>query len=384
MLAPLETLTIERRPLSALADIAKAWRELAARAAESNVFYEPEFALAAAPVLGRAVEAILVWSAREPRGLLGFFPFTIVARRYLVNMPMILGWTHRFAPLGTPLVDRARCGETIAAFLDHVAADPALPKRLLLPLLSHSGPVAAALGAALGSRGAVRDAFGRHCRAALRPQGGRALYVERAIPAKRRKELRRQRRRLADIGALSFALVSAEDEVAAVFRDFLDLEMRGWKGRAGTAMVQEAGVRGFAEQAIGALAGRGAVRAARLCCGSRPIACILTLVSGTTAWSWKVAYDEDFAAFSPGVQAFLDLTAALLEEVGIALVDSCATAQHPMIEHLWRERLAIGDWLIGLETDTSFAAARRLERTRRRLSALARKMRAARQAIIPS
>jgi CelD/BcsL family acetyltransferase involved in cellulose biosynthesis len=243
MLAPFESFTIEQRPLAALAGIAAPWRELAARAAEGNVFYEPEFALAAAPVLGRGVEAILVWSAREPRRLLGFFPFTIEARRYLVNMPLILGWTHRFAPLGTPLVDRAGCVETIAAFLDHVAADAALPKLLLLPLLSHSGPVAAALGGALGSRGAVRATFGRHCRAALRPQGDGALYFERAISPKRRKELRCQRRRLADIGPLTFTVASAEDEVAAVFRDFLDLEMRGWKGRAGTAMVQETGIR---------------------------------------------------------------------------------------------------------------------------------------------
>jgi hypothetical protein len=73
------------------------------------------------------------------------------------------------------------------------------------------------------------------------------------------------------------------DEVAAVFHDFLDLEMRGWKGRAGTAMAQEPGMQRFAGQAIGALAGRGAVRAARLSCGSRPIACILTLVSANAA-----------------------------------------------------------------------------------------------------
>ena len=93
---------------------------------------------------------------------------------------------------------------------------------------------------------------------------------------------------------------------------------------------------------------------------------------------------EGFAAFSPGVQAFLDLTAALLAEDGIAVVDSCAAPHHSMIEHLWRERLAIGDWLIGLETGVNFAAARRLETTRRRLTALARKSRAAWPAVIPS
>jgi len=44
---------LEWRPLAALAQIAGEWRALAARALVPNVFYEPTFALAAAPVFGR-------------------------------------------------------------------------------------------------------------------------------------------------------------------------------------------------------------------------------------------------------------------------------------------------------------------------------------------
>ena len=52
MLAPAKDLVIERRPLAGLGDIVDAWRRLAERAAEPNVFYTPDFALAAAPALG--------------------------------------------------------------------------------------------------------------------------------------------------------------------------------------------------------------------------------------------------------------------------------------------------------------------------------------------
>jgi CelD/BcsL family acetyltransferase involved in cellulose biosynthesis len=209
----------------------------------------------------------------------------------------------------------------------------------------------------------------------LRPDRGRVGYVERAVGAKRRKELRRQRRRLAACGPLSFALVSAPDEVAAALADFLALEAGGWKGRAGTAMSQDADVRRFVETAIGALAARGATRVARLSCRSRPIACVLTLVSANVACSWKVAYDENFAAFSPGVQAFLDLTEALLADDQLVCVDSCAVENHPMIDHLWRERLSLGDLLIGLRGDTAFALACRLEAARGTLHTLARQLR---------
>ena len=46
---------VEWRPLAELAAIAAEWRALAARALEPNVFYDPAFALAAAPVFGHDV-----------------------------------------------------------------------------------------------------------------------------------------------------------------------------------------------------------------------------------------------------------------------------------------------------------------------------------------
>jgi hypothetical protein len=181
MLAPLQTLPTERRPLTSLCDSVEPWRRLAAHAAEPNVFYEPGFALAAAPVLGRDVEAILVWSADMPRRLVVLFPFRVAARRYGVKLPVLMGWTHPFAPLGTPLVDRDLAVAVLASFLDHVAADATLPKILLLPLLNESGPVAQALRAAVERSSGAHAAFGQHRRAALLSDGDASHYVERAI-----------------------------------------------------------------------------------------------------------------------------------------------------------------------------------------------------------
>ncbi len=65
--------TVEWRKLSELEAITAAWRDLAARALEPNVFYEPAFALAAAPVFGRDAGAVLVWSGRPRAGCLASF-----------------------------------------------------------------------------------------------------------------------------------------------------------------------------------------------------------------------------------------------------------------------------------------------------------------------
>ena len=56
----------EWKPLAALAELRDEWRELCRRALEPNVFYDPAFALAAAPVFGAGVGAVLVWSRAMP------------------------------------------------------------------------------------------------------------------------------------------------------------------------------------------------------------------------------------------------------------------------------------------------------------------------------
>jgi CelD/BcsL family acetyltransferase involved in cellulose biosynthesis len=375
MLAPAQAFLTERRPLASLADIIEPWRRLAADAVEPNVFYEPGFALAAAPVLGRDVEAILVWSTDMPRRLVGLFPFRVAARRYGTELPVLLGWTHPFAPLGTPLVDRDAAAAVAASFLDHVAGDATLPKRLLLPLLNEAGPVAQALRAEIARRGAAHAAFGRHQRAALRPDGDAADYVERAIGKKRHKEFNRLRRRLAEAGSVTFEVARGPAAVAAALQGFLALEAKGWKGAAGTALIRDPELRRFAETAVDALARQGQASVARLLLGSQPIACIVTLQSAGGAWCWKIAYDESLARFSPGVQAMMELTDALLADDTVAFADSCATPDHPMIDHLWRERLVMADLMIALRPGAGFAVACRLESARRRAIAWARGVR---------
>jgi CelD/BcsL family acetyltransferase involved in cellulose biosynthesis len=373
MLAPVQNITVERRPLAALADIVDPWRRLAERAAEPNVFYTPDFALAAAPALGRGVEAILVWSAE--RQLLGLLPFRRSVRRYGVRLPLLVGWTHPFAPLGTPLIDRDAAAELVAACLAHIAGDASLPKLLLLPLLPDAGPVARALRIAAENRGGAHRAFGEHQRAALDLAAGRPRDLDEVIGAKRMREARRLRRRLGEVGNVEFAVSRYPETIAHALQRFLALESQGWKGAAGTALMQSDAHRRFAEAALDSLAGRGAAMVAELSLDGREIASVMLLRSGNRAWSWKMAYDESVARFSPGLQAMTDVTAALLADDTIRFADSCAVPDHPLMDHLWRDRLAMADVMVALGPGASFALACRMETTRRDALAMARRMR---------
>jgi CelD/BcsL family acetyltransferase involved in cellulose biosynthesis len=340
----------EWRALAQLRNLGDAWRELARRALEPNVFYEPAFAFAAARVFGEGVGAVLVWSGDGTGAhLIGFFPARIDRGRYGRLLPVLAGWTHPFAPLGLPLVDRARAHDAIAAWLDCVERLPDLPKLVLLPMLPAESAFATALRDALAQRRRGMRAVALHRRALLAPgKGNRSGYITAALPNKKRKELARQRRRLAEDGAVDFTIASRPAELPSALADFLALEAAGWKGRARTAAAQDAALNAFIAEATRNLGDDGQIEIARLTLSGRPLAAAILLRGGSTAWFWKIAYDESAARASPGVQIALDLTNALLADPSVIAVDSCAVENHPMIDRLWRERLALADHVIAL------------------------------------
>ena len=367
---------VEWRRLDELASIADAWRALAARALEPNVFYEPAFALAAAPVFGADAGAVLVWSGGgASRRLLGFLPARIERRRYGLALPVLTGFTHPYGPLALPLVEREAAEPVIAAFLAHIAVDANLPGLLLLPFLPQQGAFATALDVIL-RRGRIPAAdLNRRLRAELVAADSGVDYLERALPRRRRKELRRLSRRLAEIGTVAVVPATAPGPVAAALKDFLALEARGWKGRAGTAAAGDDALLRFVQTAVARLAAEGKAAIHRLLLDNRAIAAAIVLRSGAGAWFWKIAYDETFARFSPGVLLTVVLTEELATEPALAFADSCATSDHPMIDHIWRERRALCDRLIAVRPGVRFASARRLEGLRTAAVAAAKRVR---------
>jgi CelD/BcsL family acetyltransferase involved in cellulose biosynthesis len=369
------TLEVEWRPLAELASLAPEWRDLAARTLVPNVFYEPAFALAAQPVFGRDVGATLVWSRGATRRLLGLFPARTERHRYGPPWPIAVGWTNPYAPLGVPLVDREAAEPVLGAWLEHSASHR--PRLLLLPMFPQQGEFARAFDAALARRSGAGVPFAAHERALLAPAGDRADYIEHALPRKKLKELSRQLRRLGDDGAVAWDIARDPAAIGAALTDFLTLEEAGWKGRTGTAAARSPSLRAFLEAAVAALAHEGKAEIMRLMLAGRAIAALIVLHSGDTAWCWKIAYDEQHARASPGVQLMLQATKALLAEPGLSHIDSCAAPDHPMIDHIWRERLPLADRLVrpGPDGGAAFALTRFLEAARTGALAAAKRAR---------
>ena len=369
------SLAVEWRNLSELESIVDEWRDLATRVLEPNVFYEPAFALPATRIFGRDAGALLVWSGTSPRKLLGFFPSRIETRRYGLKLPVLVGWTNPYAPLGTPLVEREAAEPVIAAWLAYLADDPELPGLVLLPFLPTDGPFATALDAIVRRAQMPVADFNLYQRAQLVPDGDRLFYVERTVGQHRHKELRRYVRRLGDIGALLFTTATEPETVAGAIEDFFKLETRGWKGKAGTAAALHDDIRNFISSAVNGLAAEGKVAINRIFIDGSAIAVTIMLRSADTAWFWKIVYDEKFAQHSPGVVLAFAVTEDLVEDTTLVRADSCAAADHPMIDHVWRDRLTLCDRLIAVRPQASFSSVRRLEMLRNAAIAAAKAVR---------
>jgi hypothetical protein len=102
--------------------------------------------------------------------------------------------------------------------------------------------------------------------------------------------------------------------------------------------------------------------------GDTPVAAAIVLRHQDRAFYFKLGIDERFAKFSPGVQLTLDLTRHLCADPEIATADSTATADHPMINPIWRGRFAIGDVLIPLRRRDPVVALIHAALTLRRLA----------------
>jgi CelD/BcsL family acetyltransferase involved in cellulose biosynthesis len=128
--------------------------------------------------------------------------------------------------------------------------------------------------------------------------------VESSLDAKFRQNLRRRRRRLAEQGAVSYALVPGKDakELDCALADFFVIEASGWKGRGGTAIAQRPELVGFYAQMARDAAKRGALALGFLELAGRRIAGHLSVVHAGRHYLLKLGYDESFHEHSPGQQ----------------------------------------------------------------------------------
>lgn len=317
------------------------WDDLAGRAATDNVFFSSSFALPAIRFLGG--EAISVAAIRGDDGrLLATAPYHRI--RFGHVLPGARFWAHDYAPLGAPLLVAAESEHAAGELIDAVATQRMC---VIVPDLPLAGAAAAALAGAARLSGRPLAFLDEHQRATVTRPGAGAPDLRSDLSRRKRKELARQMRRLADLGSVTIEATVNPAELPARFEEFLALERTGWKGKRETALASRAETAGMGRDLAARLAAERAMRIDTIRVGGKPTAMLVTLIGGSTAFTWKIAYDESFARFSPGAQLMLAAGSSIFSDERVGQIDSCAASNHPMIDHLWHERLKIGTMVIG-------------------------------------
>lgn len=326
------------------------WDELARTASTPNPFLEAWYLL---PALGAfdlaGTGRLLIVEAGEE--LIGLMPLATPQRYGRWPLPHLATWLHPNAFLGAPLVKAGMelpFWQAMLACLDtRSARDGAL--FMHFPAMPLEEPLVQSLFAHARGEGRKAVLVMREERAMLRSALGPEAYLEQALTAKKRKELRRQHARLSEQGKLTFERRDDAQGVEEWIEAFLDLERKGWKGRSGSAMAGSPQTLALFRQSLGKAARIGRLERLSLNLDGRPIAMLANFLTPPGSFSFKTAFDEDFARYSPGV-LLQRVNLALLEREGIVWCDSCAAPDHPMIDSLWTERRAIGRISVAIGT----------------------------------
>ncbi|MBX3579623.1 MAG: GNAT family N-acetyltransferase [Rhizobiaceae bacterium] len=345
-------------PASAGFDLVEELDHLAARTIESNVFFNPRFLAPAMPRLeDREVRLAVIRDGDEEKSRLRLLvPFSVERPAVPLGVSVMRTWSSPFGPLGTPLVDRDDPAGVIEDFFSMLARPHLkLPKVFVLPDMRLDGPVATLLRSVAESRGLPLVTTNQVERPFLESELDAEIYLKRALSSHHLREFRRLRRRLAEKGVVEHHVARGEDEVRLGIEAFLTLEAAGWKGRERTAMAIDRYRAAFAREAVHRLAELDMCRIHSLTLDGQVIACLIVFVEAGVAYTWKTAYDEAYAAWSPGTLLMLDVTAQHLDDPNIVTTDSCAVPDHPVMSRIWTERKPIGTVVIGLTPDADRA-----------------------------
>jgi CelD/BcsL family acetyltransferase involved in cellulose biosynthesis len=329
--------------------LAAEWQALANQASEANAFGESWFVAQALRHL-RGADVVRLAQVRDGDGaLVGVLPLVISPQHGRLPIANTTNWIHLQCYCGVPLIragDEAGFWTALLALLDRSDWASGF---LSIRMLYAGGPVQRGLEQAASAGGRLLHIAQQYERATLASEADPAAYIETTIRPKKRKELRRQAKRLAEQGDVTFERLAADGPLDAWCDQYLTLEAAGWKGEGGTALGKDEAWTRFFRETMASAHALGRLDFLRLLQNGEPIAMLINLRAPPVVWSWKITYDESLARFSPGVLIELDAIPLMLGDPAIAWADSCAKPDHPMINSLWGERQAIAHVIVSLK-----------------------------------
>ena len=326
----------------------KKWQALADESCECNLFYEPMMFLPAFQYLTEGIKIFIVLVEDEATGaLIGFFPLKLEKRYRKLPIKHYSLWRHVHSVTTVPLVAKGMEKKCMDAFvLWSTSSDRSMPW-IRFQFFTDSQGLKDTLFSVAAEYDCRIDDIDFWRRALLSSDLDGKIYLSRFINKKQMKEYRRLWKRLSEQGELEFYSGRINNQEASDwYQHFLELESSGWKGRKGSSISDNENEKMFFSEAIKNASSRNCLSISTLTINNKIIASECSFSGVAHSIMLKITYNENYAKFSPGVLLILKKTEQTLDSEANVWIDSCAVPNHPMIDHLWRQKIDVFDFSI--------------------------------------
>jgi CelD/BcsL family acetyltransferase involved in cellulose biosynthesis len=230
---------------------------------------------------------LIVVGAEQPSAL-----GALVMRGRRLNRMECLGVDLLYEPTDFPHSDAASLQHLIQTLVE-------LRRPLLLRRILADSPVLVALRTAFQSKGIIvtRPSTGYPWIALDRSW----IEPEKKLSPGWRSSFRRGLRKAQELGPVHFEVITPRpSELPSLLAETFRVEAANWKGRNGSALLNDSLRRRFYEQYAANACEKGILRLNFMRIGDRPVATQLAAESRGGFWLLKVGYDETYAHCSPG------------------------------------------------------------------------------------
>jgi len=336
--------------LTELKILAESITELTDNLSSYNPFYEEWMLLPAFEfIIENKVAIALVWSNDETK-LIGVFPLEAKSKYHHCPIKYYSLWRHKHCFLGTPLVRLNHEQQCLSAFFtwlteqefgrflfqfENIASDDRFMVHLKRVVLEH---------------GLKCEVVEHHFRPVLNSDLEGAAYLAASTSTKHLKDLRKKRQKLELLGSIEFQSFSPSENLSDWIDQFLQLELRGWKGKNNTAMACHENERLFFHAIVQNAFNQNRLLFLKMNLNDQPIAMRCGFRCNEVAYSFKIAYEETLEKYSPGVLLELEHLNRIQDQDDIQWVDSCAAPGPSSLSRLWTETREISSIVVSTDT----------------------------------